>query len=268
MDRTVLIFGASSGIGLETAKLFVKENDIVYNVSRTQSNTPGIYDICADVSKRGAVSSAVESVAAERGSIDILVYSAGFSMAAPVEFVESKDYRYLYEVNFFGFIEAVKAAVPYMREAGTTGINRKIIAISSIGAVVPIIFDSYYSSSKAALNMLCETLKPELKPYGIDIMTIMPGGTKTDFTFKRKVYPYDTVGSYADALKNAVEALKNTEQSGMSPQEVAETIYAAATSELAPVTVSSGMQNKAVHVFSKIMPRSAVSYLSGIVFGV
>lgn len=76
-----------------------------------------------------------------------MIYSAGVSMAAPIEYAREADWRYLFEVNFFGFVRAVRAVLPFMRDGG------RILAVGSVAGTVPVPFDSWYSASKAALDM-------------------------------------------------------------------------------------------------------------------
>lgn len=256
MDRTVIIFGGSSGIGLKTSKYFISNGDRVYNCSRSSSPEPLCHNITVDVVNEGAISAAVEDIYRREGRIDIVVYSAGFSMAAPVEHVESIDYKYLFQVNFFSAVETVKAVIPYLKENGG-----RIIHISSIGGVLPIPYDSYYSASKAALNMFTEAAQFELRKQGIFMTSVMPGGTRTPFSFKRKIYPSEKSGEYTEAQINAVECLTKTEQNGMLVSRVAKCIYNLTELPDPPILYSCGIINKCLHFFSKILSKRSVYWL-------
>ncbi|HOB63795.1 MAG: SDR family NAD(P)-dependent oxidoreductase [Clostridiales bacterium] len=250
MNRVVMIVGASSGIGLAAAKKFIESGDIVYNCSRRKSPLEGIKNLTLDIVNTPDIRQRVEEIMENEKRLDIVVNCAGFSMAAPVEYVKSEDYRYLFDVNFFGAIELIKAVVPNMRPAGG-----KIILISSLGGVTPIPYDPYYSASKAALNILAEALSFELEKQNIYITSVMPGGTKTDFSFKRKIYKEEEVKQYEDDFRNAVSSLQHIEQKGMPAEAVADTILYVADLPNPPLIVASGIKNKINNGLYKILPR-------------
>ena len=133
-NRTAIVVGGSSGIGYETCARLVSRGWNVTNISRTPCKNPK-----------------------EKHGRDVLVYSAGFSMAAPIEYAKESDYRYLFDVNFFGALKAMQAAIPFMKNSGG-----RIILVGSLGGELPIIFDSFYSSSKAALEMLVREASTKL----------------------------------------------------------------------------------------------------------
>lgn len=108
-QKSVVIVGASSGIGYETALRLLGKGYSVSNISRTPCNLDRIRNYRADVSAGESLAKAIgEAAAAEGGELYALVYCAGFSMAAPVEHAEEKDYRYLFDVNYFGAVRAVQ----------------------------------------------------------------------------------------------------------------------------------------------------------------
>ncbi|MDR2090909.1 MAG: SDR family NAD(P)-dependent oxidoreductase [Clostridiales bacterium] len=250
--KTVFIIGASDGIGAETAALFLEKGYSVYNASRTPSELPGIKNLIADAANPVSLDAAVAEVLAAENKIDIFIYSAGFSLSAPFENTTEEDCRYLFDVNFFGFARAVRLLIPPMRRAG----GGKIIAISSMGGIFPIAFDAFYSASKAALNMLVRSIALEVEPYGIKVTAILPGGTATNFTRKRKIYPPRATGVYERRMMKAHAALSDTEQSGMSAAKVAKTVAAAAESENPPQKDAVGIVNKALSAADKILPEN------------
>lgn len=247
--KTAVVVGGSSGIGYETCRLLVKRGYNTVNISRTPSKCAKVVNIQADVADGAAFCGAIKKAAGKAG-ISVLVYSAGFSMAAPIEYAREEDYKYLFEVNYFGALRAVQAVIPHMKDKGG-----RIILVGSLGGELPIIFDSFYSSSKAALEMLCRAAYGELKPYNIKVTGVLPGGTSTGFTFKRKVYPENETGEYSGSVNKAVAALANMEQSGMTPQEVAAIICGLLTADNPPVIKSCGVKNTAFRLFSRIMPQ-------------
>lgn len=258
MKKVVLVIGGSSGIGEAAVKQFLKNDFTVYNGSRRECEVAGVKNLTVDVCLVSSIETAVKTVYSEQARIDILVYSAGYSMAAPLEHVQSGDYRYLYEVNLFGAMETAKRVIPIMREQK----SGRIIFVSSVGGVLPIAFDNYYSSSKAALNMLAKTLNLELSPYNIFVSSVMPGGTATEFTFKRNVYDDNKIGTYKDCMAKAVIALANIEQGGMTAEAVAETIFNTALSISPPQETASGFINKTYALADKLLPTKLSMYMN------
>lgn len=246
--KTAIVVGGSSGIGYETCLKLVNRGWYVVNISRTPCKNSRVENIEADVAAGNELIDAIGS-AMEKHAVSALVYCAGFSMAAPIEYVKENDYRYLFEVNFFGALKAVQAVIPAMKQKGG-----RIILVGSLGGDIPISFDSFYSASKAALEMLCRSAYSELKPYGIKVTGLLPGGTSTNFTFKRKVYSDDENKSYSSSVNRAVAALANMEQSGMSPSAVAEIIYNTLLEDKPPVIRICGAKNTMFRLLSRVMP--------------
>lgn len=253
MNKVVMMVGASSGIGLASARKFVKNGDIVYNCSRREAPYEGIKNLTLDIVNTEDIRRCVDTIVENEKRLDIVINAAGFSMAAPLEHVKSDDYRYLFDVNFFGSVELIKAVIPHMRPAGG-----RIILISSIGGVAPIPYDPYYSASKAALNIFAESISFELEKQNIFITSLMPGGTKTDFSFKRKIYKNDEVKEYENDMQSAVSSLQNIEQTGMSAEEVADTVLSISELSNPPLIVSSGIKNKLSYGMYKVLPKKIV----------
>jgi short-subunit dehydrogenase len=182
-------------------------------------------------------------------------------MAAPIEYAEESDYKYLFEVNFFGALKSMQAAIPYLKKKGG-----KIILVGSLGGDIPIIFDSFYSSSKAALEMLARCANCELNPYGIHVSAVLPGGTATNFSFKRKVYSDEQNRSYARSVNKAVAALANMEQSGMKASRVAEDIYKILLEDKPPVIKTCGAKNTTFRAVSRVMPEKLTLYIDDRIF--
>lgn len=256
-NKTAIVVGGSSGIGCETCARLSGKSWNVINISRTPCKIDNVKNVIADVVAGSTFTDAITK-AGESYGIDALIYCAGFSMAAPIEHAKESDYRYLFDVNFFGALKAMQAVIPFMKQRGGS-----IILVGSIGGELPIIYDSFYSASKAALEMLAREAYCELKPYNIKVTAFLPGGTATGFTFKRKVYSDDENKAYAQSVRKAVSALARMEQGGMSPAVVAEDIYALLLSDKPPVVKASGFKNSAYRIMSHVMPEKVTLYFNG-----
>lgn len=254
--KTAIVVGGSSGIGFETCIRLVARGYNVVNISRTPCKITKVTNITADVTDGPAFAAAIKKACGKNGAA-LLIYSAGFSMAAPIEYAKEEDYKYLFEVNFFGALRAIQLIIPHMKKRGG-----RIILIGSLGGALPICFDSFYSSSKAALEMLCRAAYSELKPYGIKVTGVLPGGTSTGFTFKRKIYNDEETGNYSGSVNKAVAALANMEQSGMTPASVAAIICNLISMDNPPVIKICGAKNTVFRVFSRIMPEKVTLNLN------
>ena len=257
---TAIVVGGSSGIGCETCLRLANRGWNVINVSRTSCKNAKIKNMIADVAAGSTLTDVINMVG-EKYGIDALIYSAGFSMAAPIEYAKESDYRYLFDVNFFGALKAMQAVIPFMKDRGG-----RIVLVGSIGGEVPILYDSFYSASKSALEMLVREAYYELKPYGIKVTALLPGGTATGFTFKRKVYSDDENKTYAQSLNKAVAALADIEQTGMSPAEVAEDICEVVYADKPPVIRACGFKNSAYRIMSHVMPEKLTLYFNDRVY--
>lgn len=257
MEKVILCFGASSGIGLATAQKLSDRSDIVYNASRTQPADGSIRHISCDVTRVGDIENAVNTVYRQYNRLDAIIYAAGYSMAAPIEYAREEDYRYLFDVNYFGAVRAIGAAVPAMR-----GVGGRIVILGSLGGILPIAYDSFYSSSKAAVDMLVRGANIELNRFSIYVTGMQIGPTCTHFTFKRNVYPATTVGVYGEGLQKATAVLAGMEQGGMTPNTVADDIIKVLDSEHPPVLTGTGFKNKVVVTARKLLPLRIVDSIN------
>ena len=180
--QTVLITGASSGIGKETAKRLLQEGYVVYAAARRVEQMRDLEDMGAtllrmDVTREEDIAAGVERIRKERGGADILVNNAGFGLYGPVEETPLDAARYQFEVNLFGLARLTQLVIPRMREKGAG----KIVNISSIGGKVYSPLGSWYYATKHALEGWSDCLRWELKHFGIDVIIIQPGLIRTDF---------------------------------------------------------------------------------------
>jgi len=250
--RTAVVVGASSGIGREAALMLASRGYRVINISRTPFQGDRVQNIAADAAQEGELTRAIQNAAEENG-LDLLIYSAGFSMAAPVENAKSGDYRYLFEVNYFGAVEALSAAVPYLKKRGG-----RAVLVGSLGGDIPIPYDGFYSSSKAALSMLAREADMELRTRGVRVSALLPGGTATDFTYNRRIYGREETPEYAGSVKKASAALANMEQGGMNASLVAAAIVKLAERKNPPPVVTAGGKNGVLRFFNRLLPERIV----------
>ncbi len=230
MTKIALITGASSGIGAETALLFAQKGYTVYGASRS-GKLPKLPDdalgllfpLPMDVTDEESVQQGVVHVLQTEGCIDVLVHAAGNGVSGPLECCTAEDAQRQMEVNFYGAIRLLNAALPCMRAKG----SGHVVLVGSVGGVFAVPFQVLYSSSKAALAILCEGLRMELKPFGVKAALVEPGDVKTGFTDARK--PVSGIcEDYKEDCVRAISRMEKDERSGMHPRMVANAIFRAA----------------------------------------
>jgi len=199
---TWLITGCSTGLGraLAEAVLASGHNAVVTarNVDAVQDITAGFPDtalpLALDVTDKAQIAAAVKQAEEKFGAIDVLVNNAGYGYRAAVEEADDGDIRRLFDTNFFGAVDMVKAVLPGMR-ANKAG---SILNISSIGARITPPGSGYYAATKAALEGMSGSLRQELKPLGINVTAIEPGGFRTDFAGRSLTQSASAIDDYAD----------------------------------------------------------------------
>ena len=217
----IFITGISSGFGLETARLLAKEGHTVYGtVRREVQHLPRVNYLSADVRDREAVNGAVRQVVEKEGRIDVLVSNAGMGIGGPLEFATEEEIREQMDTNFMGLVHCVDAVLPYMRKQG----GGKIVAISSIGGLMGLPFQGFYSASKFAIEGYCEALRMETKQFGVTVTVIRPGDFSTNFTGNRKKATSDTALRAYPAYQKSIDKVEHDENGGMKPQALARKI--------------------------------------------
>lgn len=214
----VLVTGISSGFGLETARLLSQEGHIVYGTVRREVDPlPGVHYLKVDVRDREAVKDVVQQVVEKEGRIDVLVNNAGMGIGGPVEFATEEEIREQMDANFMGLVHFVTAVLPCMRQQG----KGKIIALSSIGGVMGLPFQGFYSASKFAIEGYCEALRLELRHTGVTVTVIEPGDFSTHFTAQRKSVDNPEANAAYPSYARSLASIEHDEMSGLKPEFLA-----------------------------------------------
>lgn len=213
--KVILITGASSGMGRETALKLIGEGHAVYGAARRVEKMQdlvqaGGHAIALDITDEAAVVACVEQLIAEQGKIDVLVNNAGYAVYGAVENVTLADAKRQFDVNLFGLARLTQAVLPHMRRQK----SGRIINISSIGGKIYTPLGAWYHATKHALEGWSDCLRLELKPFNIDVVIVEPGAIATEFgdvmlnpMLKRAAgSPYDEMTqSVARATRRAYE---------------------------------------------------------------
>ena len=177
---SVLITGASSGIGEITARHLAARGWNVFGTSRhprTPANSDGIQFVVMDVRDEDSVLRGVGEVLESAGGLDAVVCNAGMGIYGAVEDVSIEAAKSQFETNFFGTLRVLRATLPGMREKQ----SGRVLLIGSLAGRAPIPFQAHYSASKAAVDALNGALRNELNRFGIHVSLIEPGDINTPF---------------------------------------------------------------------------------------
>lgn len=248
----VLITGASSGFGLATAKKFAAAGYRVFGASRRPIAEEGIEHIVMDVRDKVSVEQGVKHIAEQAGGIDIVVNNAGMGIGGSLEMATEEEIEVQMGTNFMGCVHVCQAVLPYMREAG----RGRIVNISSIGGVMGLPFQGYYSASKFAIEGFSEALSAEVKGFGIDITLIEPGDFATAFTKSRKISQATMEDpSYGPIFKRSLRIIEEEENGGGKAIDVANAVFRAATCRRPPMRkVVANFEQKLSVVLKHILP--------------
>jgi short-subunit dehydrogenase len=206
--KVALITGASSGIG-ESAAILLQENGFkVYGAARRLEKmkdleAKGISTIALDITDEDSIMNCVNTIQEKEGSIDVLVNNAGYGSFGAIEDVSMEEARRQFDVNIFGLARLTQLVIPKMRE------NRfgKIVNISSMGGKIYTPFGAWYHATKHALEGWSDCLRIEVKPFGIDVVVVEPGGIKTPWgqIAADNLKKTSGNGAYAEAANKAAE---------------------------------------------------------------
>jgi NAD(P)-dependent dehydrogenase (short-subunit alcohol dehydrogenase family) len=224
MPKTVLVTGASSGIGAAIATLFHRRGFMVFGTSR--SAAPGSVRefpmLKLDVDSDASAKACVDEVLARAGRLDVLVNNAGFALGGAAEETSIEEAKEQFETNFFGVVRMVKAALPGMREAR----SGRIITIGSVAGLLAIPYNAFYSSTKFALEGYMEALWFELKPFGIAVSLIEPGFVRTPINQAARLAA-KPLTAYDGPRDRALAVIDRSVEKGIAPELVANAVLRA-----------------------------------------
>lgn len=232
MSKTILITGASSGIGKTTAKLFQEKG---WNVIATMRKPEAEDELTRldnvlvarlDVTDENSVKAAVSEGIAKFGKIDALLNNAGYGAFGPLEATPMEKIERQFDTNVIGLLAVTKAVLPHFR-ANKDGV---IVNISSIGGKMTYPLGTLYHGTKFAVEGLSEALSFEMDAIGVRVKIVEPGVIKTDFSGRSFDFNNDeTMVEYQGVVRGLMGAIEAVVQAGSEPIVVAEVIYEAVT---------------------------------------
>ncbi len=229
--RTALVTGASSGIGAACATRLVGDGWRVFAGVRRAGDAPrGTEEILLDVTNEEHVRAAAERIEELHG----LVNNAGIAIAIPLEFIPLEELRRQFEVNVVGQVAVTQAFLPHLRRS-----RGRIVFIGSIAGQSALPFLGSYAASKHALEAVADTLRLELRPFGVDVALVQPGTIKTPIWTKSAAVAdglangagAELAGLYGERIAAFREVALRRGAKGASAEEVARAVEAALTVE-------------------------------------
>lgn len=215
--RNWFITGVSTGLGRELARAALARGDTVVGTVRQDSAIAEFEALAAhgegaraiglvmDVTDHASVSKAVAHAEAETGGIDVLVNNAGLGYTGAVEETPIEDARALFDVNLWGALAVLQAALPAMRERRAG----RVLSVGSVSGLAPWNGTGIYGASKYAMHCMTRALAQELAPLGIKVTYLAPGGMRTEFAAQRLLGAEPRIPDYAETGHVAREVLQS-----------------------------------------------------------
>lgn len=257
--KVILITGASSGIGFESALILAAQGHKVYAAARRMERMEplresGIVPICLDVSEEKSMEACVKTIIDSEGRIDVLINNAGYGYLGAIENVPIEEARRQLEVNLFGLARLTQLVLPYMR-ANQSG---RIINTSSIAGKCAVLFGGWYNVSKYAVEAFSDALRIEVRPLGIDVSIIEPGGIKTNWGIiaAENLERSSTGTAYEESGMNMATTLRYAYNGNLlsGPRAVAKAISRAVNARRPRIRYRVGMGSGAMIVMHSLLP--------------
>lgn len=253
-NAVALVTGASSGIGLATAKALVEAGYRVFGTSRKPvADSHGITMLLCDVTDDASVQALINEIIERTGRIDLVVNNAGIGLLGGAEESSIAQAQRLFDVNVFGVARVVNAVLPVMHKQK----GGRIINMSSILGLIPSPYNAFYASTKHAVEGYSESLDHEVRGFGIRVVLVQPGVTRT--SFEENLTRADQPLSIYQSERVRTENLMRTwVAKGDDPQVVADTVVKAATAKKPRLRYSAGKQSGQVRSLRRFMPERLV----------
>ena len=262
--KTILITGASTGIGKASAIFFQKKG---WNVAATMRNLSAAKELrnmanieCyqMDVTEPVSVTNSIRSAINDFGQVDVLLNNAGIYTTGPFECASEKQIRMQVDTNLIGLFNVTKGIMQHFRERkeGT------IINISSIAGRVTFPYQSIYHSTKWGIEGFSEGLQHELKSFNIKVKIVEPGMVKTDlYKHPEFILGDDNIKTYDNSFKKWYKYLLDNYKKGFEPDVTVKTIFKAANDNSYKLRYPSGYDTKSAFFLRKILPLGLFTYI-------
>ncbi len=223
MKKIIFITGVSSGFGRQTAQLLAEQGHIVYGTVRKPANSEAKFNLLTlDLTDSASIKNAVRTVIEKEGRLDVLINNAGMHTGGPVETSPPENIKLQMDTNFLGMVSLTREVLPLMRNRG----EGTIINFSSIGGLMGLPFQAFYSASKFAIEGFSEALRMEVKRFNIKVVLINPGDFHTSNSANRRKYlaPTGPSDPYNEQFDKTLKTIEKDEANGWKPEVLARKI--------------------------------------------
>lgn len=266
MSSSVLLTGASSGIGAAAARRLAGAGFRVFGTTRHPArlppSAPEIEWIGMDVCDVRSVNAGVDAVLAAAGRLDAVVCNAGFGIFGSVEEVPLERARAQFETNVFGVLATLRAALPALRMAR----GGRVVLVGSLAGRAPIPFQAHYSATKAAVEALAFGLHNELRPHGVHVSLVEPGDIQTPFNAHMDFASAEN-SAYGDDLLRCRAVVEASLDDAPGPEVVAKAIHRALTARRPRARYAVGREALGVALGRRLLPDRWALRLIGRHFG-
>jgi len=271
MSKTILITGATSGIGRHAALHLAKRGHRVFATGRNGAQLA----LLADEAKGHALETleldvtSARSIAAAKAEVDrrtdgrgvdVLINNAGYGLWAPMELVTDDDLRKQFDTNVFGLMAVTRAFVPAMRDRG----DGRVLNVSSVGGRITLPFGGAYNATKYALESMSDALRLELAPFGVRVVLIEPGLIRTEFAARTMglLAKYrEEPSAYTGVLDKARDMEKQLDGLNVGPEHISRAITRAVEARRPSARYVAPWRTYAALWFMKAMPTSFVDWV-------
>ena len=264
----VLISGCSTGIGRALAIEFAARNWRVFATARKPAavndlKALNVETAALDVTDEKSITACVDSIMAKAGHIDVLINNAGLLLIGPLIELEVSELRRQFETNVIGQAALIRAVAPHMimRQSG------KIVNMSSVSGVLPTPFAGAYCSTKAAFTAFSESLRMELTPFGITVVTVQPGGIKSNLSDNAGQNIERFKKSFYGPIQSFIVSRANASQENATPvEDFAKKLVDQLVKKKTPVFIRLGKGSRLLPFIARF-PRVLIDTLLGKKFG-
>lgn len=220
--KVILITGISSGFGEKTAELLAQNGHIVYGTVRKKITPKSNFHVLLmDLMNPDSIAETAKTVFDNEGRIDVLINNAGMHTGGSIETLPLEYVKMQMETNFMGMVHLSRLVLPMMRNQG----GGTIINFGSIGGIMGLPFQGYYSASKFAIEGFSEALRMEVKQFKINVVVINPGDFHTNNSANRRGFIVRSESDpYQSQFEKTLSIIENDEAKGWKPQILAEKI--------------------------------------------
>jgi short-subunit dehydrogenase len=261
-NAVILITGASQGIGFELAQQFQQRGYRVVGVARNLPKNNVNFDAqIMDVTKMETIEQTIMYLQKKYGRLDVLINNAGYGIAGPMEETPIHAIKQLYDVNVFGMHQVTQACLPLLKQAAGLIVN-----IGSVAGDFTIPFQTFYSMTKSSVATYSEGLRLELKPFGVRVVNVKPGDTKSNFSSQRQKFTKPQ-SPYQARTSRSLAVMEKDEKNGLPSFYVFSVCHRLLRQKNPPAHVTVGFSYRVMQGLKKILPNRFVLWLIYQIYG-